>query len=108
MINYTTPTISRTLDGVDLTDKKVYVTIAQNNAKLTKSDTDISVSVEEGNSTVEFTLTQEESAMFAHSHPAQLQINWIDAEGVRDASSITAIKVFQNLLNEVISYNDEI
>lgn len=108
MINYTTPTISRTLDGVDLTDKKVYVTIAQNNAKLTKSDTDISVSVEEGNTTVEFMLTQEESAMFAPSHPARLQINWIDQEGVRDASSITPIKVFQNLLNEVISYNDEI
>lgn len=108
MINYTTPTISRTLEGVDLTGKEVYATIEQGSVKITKSGEDLNVSVEEGNTTVEFTLTQEESAMFAPSHPAQLQINWIDEEGVRDASSITSIKVFRNLLNEVISYNDEI
>lgn len=108
MINYTTPSITLEVEGVDLTGQDTYVTIVQGQVELTKSGNDLTISY---NSTTEtttivFVLTQEESASFQFSRSAQLQVNFINSSGVRDATNIATIDVLKNLLDEVIAYGD--
>ena len=106
MIRYTTPTIQLTVEGADLTDNDVYVTLQQGNVKLTKSGEDLTVTTEtvlqQTNSIILFTLSQEESASFKMNSNVQVQVNWISASGVRAATEIANIGAFANLLDEVI------
>lgn len=107
MINYTTPSITLEVEGADLTgNQDVYVTIVQGSIELTKKGTDLTVTYDSTTeiSSIVFTLTQEESAQFAFSRSAQLQVNFINASGVRDATNIAQIDVLKNLLDEVIEY----
>ena len=106
MINYTTPSITLEVEGADLTSQDVYVTIVQGSIELTKSGQALTVSYdsEQDTSTIVFVLSQEESAQFAFSRSAQLQVNFINSSGVRDATNIATIDVLKNLLDEVIEY----
>lgn len=106
MINYTTPTISLTVEGVDLTGQDIYVTIEQGSHELTKSGADLTVAYADPDTTIEFNLTQEESASFAYSRSAQVQVNWISQNGVRGATTIAQVSVLKNLLDEVIEYGN--
>lgn len=110
MIRYTTPSISLTIEDIDLTDKEVYVTLQQGNLKMTKSGADLAINVtpvgESYESNISFTLTQEESAMFDYSRSCIIQANWIDASGVREATDIQNVSVMRNLLDEVIEYGN--
>lgn len=108
MINYTTPSITLEVEGADLTTQDVYVTIVQGSVELTKSGTALTISYDSQKdiSTIIFVLSQEESASFAFSKSAQLQVNFINASGVRDATEIAQISVLRNLLDEVIAYGD--
>lgn len=111
MINYTTPTITLTVEGVDLSEQEVFVSLEQNSVELTKTGNDLIISTETvgqvTTSTITFVLTQAESAAFAHSYakPVNVQVNWINVSGVRDATEIKTIDVMRNLLDEVISYD---
>ena len=106
MINYTTPTITLEVEGADLTSQDTYVTIVQGSIELTKKGSDLTISYDSTKevSIIVFSLTQEESAQFAFSRSAQLQVNFINASGVRDATNIAQIDVLKNLLDEVITY----
>ena len=108
MINYTTPTITLIVEGVDLTGKDIYATFEQGCQKLTKKGSDIEITtevVQERTDTVlTMTLTQEESAAFDFNRNASVQVNWISAGGVRGATEIKGIGVMRNLLDEVINY----
>ena len=106
MINFTTPTITITVENIDLTGEEVYVTLEQTGVELTKSGEDLSVSYESPDTTIVFTLTQEESAAFDYSKWAQVQVNFISSSGVRAATNIAQINVFKNLLDRVINYGD--
>lgn len=110
MINYTTPTISLVVEGVDITDKDVYVTLEQGNTELTKTGTDLIMSTEtaEGQTVTNITLTlsQEESALFDYNKKASVQVNWIASNGVRAATEIQTIYVMRNLLDQVIEYGN--
>lgn len=107
MINYTTPTITLEVEGVDLTQNQdVYVTMLQGNTELQKTGEDLDISYAQEKSTIVLSLTQEESADFQPSRTVQVQVNWITDEGERGATNIATIKVFRNLLDEVISYGD--
>ena len=109
MINYTTPSITLEVEGIDLTDNQdVYVTIVQGTTELTKKGSDLTISYDSQKdiSTIVFSLSQTESAQFAFSKSAQLQVNFINASGVRDATNIASIDVLKNLLDEVIAYGD--
>ena len=46
MIKYTTPTISLIVEGVDISDKDVYVTLEQGRHKLTKKNADLIITTE--------------------------------------------------------------
>lgn len=110
MIRYTTPTISLTVEKADLTGKDVYVSLEQGSMILTKSGSDLTVTVttvdEQPMTTISFTMTQEESATFNENKSVSVQVNFISADGVRAATGIKTIKVMRNLLNEVIEYGD--
>lgn len=106
MIKYTTPTISLIVEGVDITAHDIYVTLEQGTTELIKTGSDLIVSTDDGDTSIIFTLTQEESAMFDHNKSAAVQVNWITSTGVRCATEIKSIGVLRNLLDKVISYGD--
>ena len=110
MINYTTPTISLTVEGIDLSANQVYVTLKQGAIELTKSGADLTVeavTVQGVTDTdISFMLSQEESASFKFNASAAVQVNWISGSGHRGATEIKTISVLRNLLDEVIAYVD--
>lgn len=109
MINYTTPTLSLTVEGVDLTPHNVYVSLEQGTHELHKSGNDLVVTTDTHGQTTDtiitLTLTQEESASFNVNKSVNVQVNFITADGVRDATEIKTISVMRNLLDEVIGYD---
>lgn len=108
MRRYTTPTITLTVSGIDLSDYDVYVTFKQKNVLITKSDEDVTVSYdsEDDVTTISVYLTQSETAQFDAKYECKAQINWITSSGVRKATKIKPISIESNLLNEEIDYGD--
>lgn len=109
MIRYTTPILPLEVEGVDLTDNEdVYVTLEQGGLELTKSGSDLTVQYDPQTeiSTITFSLTQEESSAFNINKAVAIQVNFINASGVRDATNIATLPVLRNLLDKVISYGD--
>lgn len=106
MINYTTPTISLIVEDVDITAHDIYVTLVQGTTEIIKTDSDLTVSTDDGDTSIIFTLTQEESASFDYNNRAAVQVNWITSQGVRSATEIKSIGITKNLLDKVISYGD--
>lgn len=110
MIRFTTPTISLVVEGVDISDKDIRVTLEQGNVELTKKGTDLIVSTttheQVTDTNIQFALTQEESASFRLNAQCSVQVNWIDSSGVRAATEIKSVPVMRNLLDKVIEYGD--
>lgn len=110
MINYTTPTISLTVEGVDLSGMDVYVSLEQGQKELTKTGDALIiepiVGAETTDTSITFTLTQEESAFYDFGKSVSVQVNWISSSGVRDATEIKTIPVMRNLLDKVVEYGD--
>lgn len=103
MIRYTNPPITLTVKGKDITDAEVYATIEQNDYRVTKSGADLEMEAVGDDTEIAFTLTQEESALFDASRLTKVQVNWIDGDGMRHATKMANIQVFDNLLDEVIN-----
>lgn len=106
MINYTTPTISLIVEDVDITAHDIYVTLVQGTTEIIKTGSDLTVSTDDGDTSIIFTLTQEESASFDYNNRAAVQVNWITSSGVRSATEIKSIGVMRNLLDKVVNYGD--
>lgn len=109
MIRYTTPILPLEVEGVDLTtNEDVYVTLKQNDVELTKKGSDLTIlyDAETDISTITFTLSQEETAAFNVNRAVDIQVNFINNAGVRDATDIATIPVMRNLLDKVINYGD--
>lgn len=110
MIRYTTPTISLVVEGVDISEKDIRVTLEQSNVELTKKGADLTVSTttheQVTDTNIQFALTQEESALFRVNAGCAVQVNWISSNGVRAATEIKSVPVMRNLLDEVIAYGD--
>lgn len=99
MRRYTTPTLQLTVKGVDLTDTSVYVTLAQYEKSITVENPQMSYDGED--TLIEVDMSQADSGGFQRGS-AQVQINWKDTAGKRDATVIKTICVGDNLLREVI------
>ena len=110
MINYTTPTISLTVEGVDLSGMDTYVSVEQGQKELTKTGEALIIEPIIGEETTDtkitFTLTQEESASFDFGKSVSVQVNYISPSNVRDATEVKTIPVMRNLLDKVIHYGD--
>lgn len=108
MRRFTTPTLPLSVP-VDLTGADVRVSIKQGQRKLLKQDEDIiglTYDSETGKTTFSVRLSQEETGAFGAEKQVTIQANWIFADGTRDATNIKKIDVAENLLNEVIEYDD--
>lgn len=109
MIRYTTPILPLEVEGIDLTeDEDVYVTLEQEGLELTKSGSDLTIAYDPQTeiSTITFSLTQEETAAFNIRGAVNVQVNFINASQMRDATDIANIPVMKNLLDKEISYGD--
>ena len=103
---FTTPPISLLVKGADITSADVYVTIKQNNTEINLTDTRLTMSYANSDTTITFALTQTESGklnLLACDVNAycEIQVNWI-ASGVRYATEIAKVKIYDNLYDEVI------
>ena len=102
MVRGTTPDYILTVQGYDLTDKTVYVTIRQGQKQITKTD-DLSIAYSEGATTIAFSLTQEETLALAEGS-ASVQVRFIDSEGMALATNIKQLQVRKVLLERTIAY----
>ena len=100
---YTTPTISFEVD-LDLTNAKLWLSLEQGAIELTKEIE--TFTVDDGKTSFDLTLSQEESAMFEAKPPIDVQLNYIFPDGSRDATEILRLSSYRNLLDEVKEYGD--
>lgn len=102
----TTPTYIQTIDGYNLTDKTVYVTIKDKWSMLTLTNDVQSIVYDDGASVVAFRLTQEQTLSFREGK-AEVQVRFIDAEGIAKATDIKLITVERILKPGVITYEGD-
>ena len=98
MIQFTTPIIPLIVDA-DLTDCTVYVTFSQGRVSVTK---EAEYTVDGQTTTLNVSLTQEETGLFSATKMVQIQANWLDEFGSRGATEISYDFVFGNLLKRVL------
>lgn len=110
MINYTTPTYPIIVEGKDLTGQDVWVTFKQGEIKLNKKGADLTITTETHDQVTDTIITttfsQRETAMFDPGMRVKLMVNYINDQGVRDATNKATIEVFENLLDREIAYGD--
>lgn len=107
MRRYTTPTQELTVQGIDLTDMDVYVTYMQDECrKVTMRPEAVAYDADSGNTTVTVSLSQLQTAQFKPGKRAQVQVNFIDADGKRNATTVREVNITQNLLDEELTYGE--
>ena len=102
-----TPTISVTAQGVDLTESTVYVTIEQSDIQVTKvvPSTDGSGWMEKkGNDTDVCVILSQAETLKLRPTKAQIQLRWIEADGTSHVSDIKTLTLTKTLLEGVIAY----
>lgn len=107
MRQYTTPTLSIKVKGVDLTAAdSVWVTIANTarTVSITKDEPTMTVSGSDTNVTI--SLTQDETRRFVPKAKVDIQVNWMTGS-VRCATDIASVTAFENLLKEIIEPEGE-
>lgn len=97
----TTPTLTLTVEGVDLTGYKIEVDIRQGNHQLIKNG---EATLDGDNSVIDLILTQAETLSFK-SQPVSIQVRFINAEGVAGATTIEEVPVGEIIRNGVIEYD---
>ena len=103
MIQYTTPTITLNIRGFSIPDNcDIYVSLEQGTTRLEIKNPTVSITT--AGTTLTMELTQQQSGQFKWLAPVRVQVNWIDENGKRNATKITQISAFENLLDRVISY----
>lgn len=98
MIPYTTPTLTLTV-GADLTGMDVYVTIQQGSTLVTIEDAEMEY--DGGKTTIAVTLSQEQTALFSRGS-CDVQVNWLDLRGKRNATIVRSIPIGTQLLDSVL------
>ena len=110
MRRYTTPEDTFVIHGVDLTGCDVVVSYRQlighsTNAHQLDID-DPEVSFDGTDTTLTVRLTQEQTGGF-QAGQCMVQVNWIDPDGVREATEIATARVPDNLLRAVMTYGGQ-
>ena len=99
----TTPTYTLTVSGYDLTDKTVYVAVSSRAKRIIKSGDALSMAYGDGATSIVFGLSQEETLALSLG-PAEVQVRFIDSDGVAKATDIQQIMVDRVLQPGVIVY----
>lgn len=104
MIRGTTPSHILTIEGYDLTGTRIYVTLSSGRSKVTKTNEDLTVSYENETTSILLFLTQEDT-LGLPTGTAEIQVRWIDSDGIAQATEIETIAVDRVLWPKVISYD---
>lgn len=99
----TTPSYLLEIEGYDLRECVVSVTIKQGDKKLVLDGERIGISYEDGVSTIIFTLTQSETLGFKNGY-VSIQVRWLDETGYAQCTEIEMIQVKPVLNEAVIGY----
>ena len=99
----TTPTYTLTISGYDLTDKTVFVSIRARGKLIVLSGDRLPIGNESSVSAIVFTLTQEETLSLGVGQ-GEVQVRFIDAQGVAKATDIKPITIERILQPGVITY----
>lgn len=99
----TTPLVSLVVYGYDLTDCAVYATIRQGTNIITKTGEALTIEAVGNDTAVTFGLTQQDTLGLTKGK-ANVQIRWIDADGVALATDIADIQIDGILLEGEIAY----
>lgn len=108
MIRGTTPTYTLIIEGQDLSEKTLYVTIKLGRKMLTLTNDRLAITYDStgDKSLVVFTLTQEET-LFLKVGTGEVQVRFIDSQGTALATEIGKIGINRVLLETVIEYEGE-
>lgn len=97
---YTTPTLTFSVPCL-ISDSDIYITFTCRDKTLTFTTPDITVTEEEGNTIIEVSFTQEQTALFTVGEIVAVEVNW-KKNNKRCATDIAYIKVTDNLLKEFL------
>lgn len=97
----TTPTLTCKIDGADLTDCHIFITLRQGGYELDIEDPEV-VATETG-CTITVILTQEQTLKFK-AGIVEVQIRWITSDGTALATNIQEVEVYKILKQGVINY----
>lgn len=103
MIRGTTPDFLLTIDGYDITGKRVYVTISQGMRKITKTNDELEIRMDGENAEIGLSLTQQDTLGLMVGS-ADVQVRMIDENGYAEATDIAKINISRVLLEKVIAY----
>lgn len=103
MIRGTTPDYILSISGYDLSGKTVFVTIRQGPIKITKSNPELSISTDSKGSTIAFVLSQKDTLSLQEGN-AEVQVRFIDSDGIALATEIAPIQVKRVLYERVIAH----
>lgn len=103
MIRGTTPDYLLSIDGYDITGKRVFVTIAQGMRKITKTNEELEIRMDGENAKIGLSLTQQDTLGLMVGS-ADVQVRMIDENGYAEATDIAKINVSRVLLERVITY----
>lgn len=104
MIRGTTPDLILTVNA-DLSDMTVFVTISQMRTKLTLTGDELDITATQTGSTITARLTQQQTLGLAAGQ-AEVQVKFIDEEGVVQATDIQPITVGRALLERAVAYDE--
>lgn len=109
MYEGTTPTYYLTVIGEDITNMTVYVTMfgRPSAVKITWTNGDEGLEIEscEDGTLITLTLTQEQTLQLGVGD-ADVQVKWIDIDGVACATEVGRVHVHRSLLREVITHRE--
>jgi hypothetical protein len=108
MIRGTTPVLTLHVSGETFDNSKIFVALEQNDCKpIIKSGDEVKIVPDDDGegTTLTVSYTQEET-LSLDPGPALVQVRWITADGVADATVIKKVIVGDVLQDEVISYGD--
>lgn len=104
MIQYTTARVAFSVEGVDLTDKHVWVTLSDMNGKRKITYDNPQMAFDDPDTNIVIITSQEESGGFKPGTRLKVQVNYMTPDGMRKATSKDSIPVEENLLDQVLSY----
>lgn len=104
MYQGTTPELMLKVEGTDLTDKTIFVTIRCGNYVLTKTGNSLSVIYADNYSIVVVKLSQKETLMMKKSE-AEVQVRFIDSSGFANATNKAKFNVKESLYQSIIKYS---
>lgn len=103
MIRGTTPTYIIKIKGDNLKDATPYVTISQGETEITKSGDELIADRDDKSCILAVSLTQEETLKLAKGR-AEIQVRWVNNDGIAGATDLRYMKVKPILLEGVINH----